>query len=104
MADNEFDMTQESKDGQTKFFVKGRITSVNANVLQHNINEVFDKGEINIIVNMMQVNFLSSAGIRVLLMFYKKAKNGGGSFHIEEPSENVVNVLGMTALDEMLLK
>ena len=104
MADNEFDMTEESGDGFSKFFVKGRITSISANVLQHNLGEAFSKGKTKVIVNMMQVNFLSSAGIRVLLMFYKKAKAEGGSFHIEEPSENVINVLGMTALDEMLLK
>ena len=104
MQYDDITMTEEIVDDISKFFVKGRITSINANVIQHNLTEAFNAGRTKIIVNMMQVAFLSSAGIRVLLMFFKKAKESGGSFHIESPSENVINVLGMTALDEMLLK
>ena len=104
MSTDDFTIDEETADGASKFFLKGRITSMNANVLQYRLNEAFEKGRTNIVVNMMQVVFLSSAGIRVLLMFYKMAKEAGGSFFVDSPSENVANVLGMTALDEMLLK
>ena len=93
----------EVKEGEvTRFFLKGRVNSLSANVLQHKLNEAFRSGRTNVIVNMMEVAFLSSAGIKVLLMFYKRAGDIGGSFYVESPSENVINVLGMTALDEML--
>ena len=104
MSNEDFTIDEEISGEVSKFFLKGRITSMNANVLQYKLNDAITKGQTNIVVNMMQVVFLSSAGIRVLLMFYKKAKEAGGSFYIESPSENVENVLGMTALDEMLLK
>ena len=104
MSNDDFTIDEERQEEVSRFFLKGRITSMNANVLEYKLNEAFTKGHTNIIVNMMQVVFLSSAGIRVLLMFYKKAKGAGGSFQIESPSENVANVIGMTALDEMLLK
>ena len=104
MSNDDFTIDEETVDEVTRFILKGRITSMNANVLQFKLNEAFTKGRNKVVVNMMQVVFLSSAGIRILLMFYKKAKEVGGSFHIESPSENVENVLGMTALDEMLLK
>ena len=104
MSNEEFTISEERNDEVIKLFLKGRITSMNANVLQYKLNDELTKGQKNIIVNMMQVVFLSSAGIRVLLMYYKKFKDAGGSFYIENPSENVENVLGMTALDEMLLK
>ena len=104
MNKDEFTIDEETQGEVSKYFLKGRITSMNANVLQYKLNEAFGKGQTSIVVNMMQVVFLSSAGIRVLLMFYKQAKEAGGSFYIENPSENVANVLGMTALDEMLLK
>ena len=101
---DEFSINEENDSEVFKLFVKGRVNSLSSNVLQHNLNEAFRTGRKNIIVNMMEVAFLSSAGIKVLLMFYKKAKAEGGSFYIENPSENVINVLGMTALDDMLLK
>ena len=103
MRTDDFSVSEEVVDGVSTFFVKGRITSFSANVIQHKLNEAFSAGRTEAVVNMIQVAFLSSAGIRVLLMFYKRAKEAGGSFHIVNPSENVVNVLGMTALDEMLL-
>ena len=103
MSNDDFTIDEEIVDGVTKLFLKGRITSMNANVMQYKLNDAFAKGQTNIVVNMMQVVFLSSAGIRVLLMFFKKAQEAGGSFFVESPSENVANVLGMTALDEMLL-
>ena len=104
MNGDEYQIREETLGNVSRFFVKGRINSLSANALQHNLGEAFDSGKKNIVVNMMEVAFLSSAGIKVLLMFYKKAKEEGGSFFVENPSENVINVLGMTALDEMLLK
>ncbi|MCL2125477.1 MAG: STAS domain-containing protein [Oscillospiraceae bacterium] len=101
---DDFAITEEKTDDATRFYVKGRVTSVSANVLRHKLNESFQMGRDNIIVNMMETTFLSSAGIRVLLMFYKRAKESSGSFYVESPSDNVVNVLGLTALDELLLK
>ena len=104
MSNEDFTISEEM-DGETiKFFLKGRITSLNANALQYKLDEAFTRGQTKIVLNMVQFAFMSSAGIRVLLMYFKKAKAAGGSFFVESPSENVVNVLGMTALDEMLLK
>lgn len=41
--------------------------------------------------------------MRVILIFFNRAKECNGSFYVEEPSENVINVLGLTALKDMLL-
>ena len=104
MKNDDFSIIEERANGVSKFTLTGRITSLSANVMQHKLNEAFRDGQTKIVLNMMQVAFLSSAGIRVLLMFYKRAKEVRGSLYIESPSDNVINVLGMTALDDMLLK
>ena len=87
-----------------RFILQGHITYVSANILQHKLEEAFRQNHKNIILNMRQVDFLSSGGIRVLLVFYKEAKTTEGSFQIQDPSENVINVLGMTNLEAMLLR
>jgi len=105
MGDQDFSITEDGPDSEIRrLFVKGRVTSANADVLQYNLEAVVGEGEGCVVVNMQSVQFLSSAGIRVLLLLQRKAKSGGGSFFVERPSENVKNVLGMTALDALLLK
>ena len=86
-----------------RLILEGRITSVTSIDLNYKLSQARKEYK-HIIVNMQKVSFLSSGGIRVLLMFFKAMKGEGGSFYIEKPSENVKNVLGMTALNEMLLK
>jgi len=54
-------------------------------------------------VNMSQVEYLSSVGIRVILKIYKQTMETGGKFNIERPSEIVKNVLGMVALKELVI-
>ena len=94
----------KSNTSAVRLILQGSITSANADVLMYKLDEAVRNGDTNFILNMRQIRFMASGGIRVLLSFYKKAKKLDGSFYVEDPSENVRNVLGMTALDEMLLK
>jgi len=89
--------------GLIRFTVKGRVNSNNAPALQYKIEDALNYGELNIILNMEQVEYLSSDGIRVILKIYKQAEKAGGKFKIERPSEIVRNVLGLVALNELLV-
>ena len=101
---DEFSIKIEKTDPKTcRLILEGRITSVTSNMLNRRLDEIY-KDYKCIILNMQAVSFLSSGGIRVLLMYFKILKGNGGSFYIEKPSENVKNVLGLVALDEMLLR
>ena len=104
MNNDDFSITEDKTDPKTcRLIINGRITSVTSVDLNHKLDEAY-KNFKTIILNMKEVSFLSSGGIRVLLMYYKILHGAGGKFYIEKPSENVKNVLGMVALDEMLLK
>ena len=94
----------EEIEGGIKFTAKGHINALNSGVLEQELENAINKGHKRIILNLVQVDFLSSSGIRILIKTYKTMKNNGGVFNIEKPSENVKNVLGITALDSMLLK
>ena len=104
MKKEEFEITSEKTSEGVKFMLKGFISSVYADVLQGKLEESIKAGEHNIILNMTRVEYLCSTGIRVLLKIYKDANEAGGKLSIEKPSERVRNVLGMVALNEMLLK
>ena len=87
----------------TKFIVKGRVNTINAEMLLEKLEDALKEGKKNLVLNMSQVPYLSSTGIRVILKIYKDAVEAGGKFHIELPSDNVKNVLGITALKDLLV-
>ena len=95
-------MNDETPDGLL-FTIKGRIDSVYALPIQEKMEEAVRNGATKIILNMSQVEYLSSAGIRVILKTHRDLKKAGGAFGIEKPSSNVKNVIGMAALDELLV-
>ncbi|MCL2758941.1 MAG: STAS domain-containing protein [Treponema sp.] len=101
--DDDLEINQEIKDGICKITAKGRIDSNNADFLLEKLLEIIKEGQKVIILNMAQIEYLSSIGIRVVLKLYKQAMDDGGSFKIESPSKIVKNVLGMVALQEMLV-
>jgi len=104
MADEEkLEITEKTIGDINKFYAKGRIDSNSAGTLQETLDKAIEEGKKNIILNMLQVEYLSSIGIRAMLKTYKQAENLGGSFKIESPSEIVKNVLGMVALNQLLI-
>jgi anti-anti-sigma factor len=103
MKKEEFEIEEEEIRKGVKFTLKGRVNSLNCEELQYILDKALKDGKINIVLNMLWVEYLSSAGIRVILKTYKDAHEAGGKFGIEMPSQSVKNVLGMTALDEMLI-
>ena len=103
MGNEDFTIIKEVNPEGIRFTIKGRINSINVPMLQHKIDEAIRDQEIYMILNMGAVEYLSSAGIRVILKTHKDLTRLGGQFGIEQPSENVRNVLGMAALDEMLI-
>ena len=104
MMKEEFEITKSVSEEVTKFIVKGQVNSINAPELEYELEDALNAEQVNIVLNMTQVEYLSSIGVRVILKYYKKAKEAGGKLNIERPSEIVRNVLGTAALYDMLLK
>ena len=92
----------DSGFGKRTFIAKGAINAKSSEELRHKLGRCLGKGQNKIHINMSRVTFLSSSGIRVLLEMYKKTKKTDGFLKITSPAENVRNVIGMAALDELL--
>jgi len=102
MENEDFEIEKGKIPG--KLIIKGRINTINAPMLESEIINTLNEGNKHIILDLSRVSYLSSTGIRVILKTFKQANLSGGKLNIEHPSENVKNVLGMAALEEMLLK
>jgi len=105
MGRKEFEITEDKRENDTVVLIlKGRLNTGSADWFQFKLEEALKAGLKNITLNMAQIEFLSSTGIRVILKMYKQLAEKGGKLGIECPSECVKNVLGMTALEEMLVE
>jgi anti-sigma B factor antagonist len=83
--------------------LSGKIDIKRSPEIQDQLNALIEDGHTAITVNMKDVDYLSSMGIRVLLSTYKKLKALGGSLKVVEPSEFVYTTLKFVGLDEYIV-
>lgn len=81
--------------------ITGRLDTTTAPNLEAVINELSDDTK-ELVFDMSEVEYISSAGIRVLLGAYKKMNSNEGIMRIEKPNDMVLEVFEMTGLSQML--
>jgi anti-anti-sigma factor len=82
--------------------VRGRLDNYWTEHLRSNLEEVIRGGAHGILLNLSEVSYLSSAGVGLLVMFYRQLEGIGGSFVITSPSERVKLVLDLCKLSPIL--
>jgi len=101
---SELIMERTNSDEGAKFKIIGRITNANENHFEKKLNDALEMGFNHIVLNMQDVTLMTSIGIRIILKTYKSCIGAGGKFQIEDPSEVVKNVLGLSALQQMMVE
>ena len=81
--------------------ITGRLDTTTAPNLESVINELPEDTK-ELIFDMSGVEYISSAGIRVLLGEYKKMNTNHGIMRIEKANDMVREVFEMTGLLELL--
>ena len=104
MSDSILEVTSEINEGICRFFAKGRIDSNSANILLEALEKALDEGQKVIILNMSDVEYISSIGIRIILKIFKQVSEMEGKFSIEQPSSIVKNILSILALKDILVE
>lgn len=81
--------------------ITGRLDSTTAPNLEAAINELSEDAK-ELIFDMSELEYISSAGIRVILGAYKKMNSNEGIMRIEKVNDMVFEVFEMTGLLQML--
>jgi anti-anti-sigma factor len=100
--DNKLDIRKGPPGTEQRVFLEGRLDASWAGHLDDYLNSLVREGSYRLIINMSGVQYLSSAGIRILVSQYKKVKKIGGLFVLEELSEQVSEVLKMVGMINIL--
>ena len=77
---------------------EGRVDSSNAAELDGTLKEIMNDGRYNIVLNLSQVNYMSSAGLRALVSALRECKKHRGDVRLSAPSERVAEVLDLAGL------
>ena len=83
--------------------ITGRLDTTTAPNLESVINELSEDTK-ELVFDMSELEYISSAGIRVLLKSHKKMNANQGIMRIEKSNDIVREVFEMTGLSQMLLE
>lgn len=84
--------------------VLGRIDGAGANQLEEQILATIRAGAKTIYVNLSEATFLCSAGLRVLLQYWRQMKNSQRVLLATRPSPEVDAVLTTTGFKEQIVE
>lgn len=76
----------------------GRVDSSNANQLDEILKQLIEEDRYNIVLNLSDVQYLSSAGLRTMVSALRECKKRRGDVRIAAPSDRVVEVLDLAGL------
>ena len=94
-------ITKKQENGTLTLSLTGRLDTTTATQLQSALMPAFDESA-EIKLDFAGLAYVSSAGLRVLLMGQKAAKSKNVSMALRNVSDEIMEVLEMTGFTEML--
>ena len=94
-------INKSQENGTLTFALEGRLDTTTAPKLQDELIPAFD-GSKDIKLDFAKLAYISSAGLRVLLMGQKEAKAKSASMTVCNVSDEIMEVFDMTGFADML--
>ena len=74
----------------------GRIDTNTSTEFEEKLVEILDRSETNIVVDLSEIDYVSSAGLRVFLMAAKKIKSLSGNFILAAMNDHIKEVFDIS--------
>ncbi len=81
---------------------EGRLDTQTSPDAQRQLTRLIEEGEMKILVNLEKLDYISSAGLRVLLVVAKQLKTTDGELRICSLNEVVKEVFDISGFDRIL--
>ena len=82
--------------------IEGSIDALNANKIEQELISQINSGSNRLILNFSKVNFLSSAGLRIILQVLKETRSQGGDLRIACAQPSVFKSLELSGFTSIL--
>jgi anti-anti-sigma factor len=100
--DSLVDVTQEEKGDVLILKISGRLDATSSPLLEKKVLSFIEAGKWKLLLNFEKVEYLSSAGMRLLLATTKKLKSKDGKMVVTCIADNVLEVIKMAGFDHIL--
>ena len=92
-----------NQDGVVILNLKGRVDATNSGQLHDMVMEEINDGCNKMIINFSEVYYISSAGLRVLIVAKKSFAKNSGSFAVCSLNENIIKIFEINGLANLII-
>jgi anti-anti-sigma factor len=96
------DISTTDKDGVTVATFVGRLDTNTAPAAQEKLDGLVDGGATKLLIDFSALDYISSAGLRVLLATAKKMKKSNGTMRLCGLNETVQEIFDVSGFSTML--
>ncbi len=96
--------SQESRDGQNIQVVRveGYLDSSTFPQLQEHLKDLIDQGSYRILVDFEELNYISSAGLGVLMGMLQEVRDHDGDLKVARMSDKIRNLFDMLGFSRLV--
>lgn len=94
-------ITEESVGGVSVLRTEGRIDSGNASEFEGHLVRAIGDGGVKLVVDMAKLTYISSAGLRALLIAAKKARPTGGRIALSAMAPHIREVFDLSGFSSL---
>lgn len=96
------EITESKRNGVVIFALRGRLDASNADTAEHKLVALIDGGETRVVVDCTQLDYISSAGLRVLLVAAKRLNARHGTIAIAALKDEIREVFDIAGFASIL--
>jgi len=94
-------LTKTKEDGKITIALEGKLSVNSSSQLQDMLIPAFDEAS-EVVLDFAELIYVSSAGLRVLLVGDETATKKGGSMRLTNVSQDIMEVFDMTGFTSIL--
>lgn len=100
--EGEVEITEQQEGDILLLHIKGRLDAISSPTAEKKILDQITDGHHKLVLDFTDVDYLSSAGMRLLLRTTKKLKTVSGKLIVCSVTSNVMDVLKMSGFDHVI--
>ena len=95
------EIAEARRSGAVILSVKGRVDATNSSILEQRLLGAIEGGERHVVVDCTELDYISSAGLRALLMAVKRLNAAGGKMALgalKDEIREVFDIAGFSSI------
>ena len=92
----------EEQDGKLIFRLNGRLDATSSPNLESKLNEEIESGHKQILLDFGNIDYLSSAGMRLLLSATRRLSGAGGKLALCSIGDDVMEIIKVAGFERIL--